>query len=530
MQFAGVEVGDEMVRHNELRHWTVPEPAVSRNRGEGPFERTVLRGCTVIDGSGAPPWGPADIVMERDRITDIQIVGTPGMIISADRRPGAGTREIDCTGCYVTPGIIDSHAHIGTPHHSMSGKPPPADYVYKLWLAHGVTTVRETGALNGTRWTLDQRDRAARGEIAAPRLLVYAYFPAHHDLIKTLSTAADARKWVDAIAELGANGIKFLGAPPLMMQAALDEAKKLGLRSACHHAQLAVSRMNSLQSARWGLTSTEHYYGIGEALFVDRRVQNYIASYNYNNEYDRFAYAGKIFQEAAKPGSVRWHEVLQEYLDLNHTFVPTMVAYDANRDVMRARNADWHSEYTWPTIWKYFQPQRGGHGSYWYHWTTGNEIDWKNHYKFWMQFINDYKNMGGRVCAGSDSGFIYQIYGFGIIRELELLREAGFNALETWKAATADAAELLGLAEDVGIIDIGKKADILIHSTNPLDDIKPLYGTGTVRLNAGSNQSEMLRGLKYTICGGIIYDPELLLCDVREMVEKTKRDPDRMQV
>src|SRR3546814_5457833 len=76
-----------------------------------------------------------------------------------------------------------------------------------------------------------------------------------------------------------------------------------------------------------------------------------------------------------------------------------------------------------------------------------------------MQFLNDYKNLGGRVCAGSDSGFIYQIYGFGLIRELELLQEAGFNPLEVWKAATIDGAELLGLEEVTGSVDVGKRSE-----------------------------------------------------------------------
>ena len=112
---------------------------------------------------------------------------------------------------------------------------------------------------------------------------------------------------------------------------------------------------------------------------------------------------------------------------------------------MRARQADWQHDYAWKSLWKYFQPQRGGHGSYWVRWTTTNEIEWKQNYRIWMQFINEYKNRGGRVCAGSDSGFIYQIFGFGFIRELELLQEAGFHPLEVLRAATSQGADLLGI-------------------------------------------------------------------------------------
>ena len=63
-------------------------------------------------------------------------------------------------------------------------------------------------------------------------------------------------------------------------------------------------------------------------------------------------------------------------------------------------------------------------------WGTEQEVQWKENYRLWMTFVNEYKNRGGRVTAGSDNGFIYQTYGFGFIRELELLREAGFHPLE----------------------------------------------------------------------------------------------------
>ena len=90
--------------------------------------------------------------------------------------------------------------------------------------------------------------------------------------------------------------------------------------------------------------------------------------------------------------------------------------------ITRVRNADWHKEYTLPTQWDFYTPNRESHGAYWFYWTTADEVAWKNFYRVWMQFVNDYKNMGGRVTVGSDSGFIYQLYGFGTILELEMLQ------------------------------------------------------------------------------------------------------------
>ena len=495
------------------------QPATGRDRGIGPFKRLVLRGATVIDGTGAPPIGPTDIVVEHGRITLLKKV--TGTLANAANRPAAGDHEIDCAGKWVTPGFIDCHAHAGVAYHAANGWVPPVDYVYKLWLAHGVTTVREMGSFNGLDWMVDQKARSAAHTIAAPRLLSYCYFPAVNDMLKLVHTPEEGRAWLRRVKARGADGIKFFGAPPAIMEAALDECRTLGLRSGCHHAQMAVTRMNALTTAKWGLTSAEHYYGLPEALFEDRVVQDFPLDYDYNDEYFRFSVSGQMFAQGAKPGSVKWDQVLEQFLELDFTFVPTFTIYDANRDLMRARQADWHKDYTWKSMWEYFQPQRGGHGSYWTRWSTQNEVEWKENYRLWMQFINDYKNRGGRVCTGSDSGFIYSIYGFGYIRELELLQEAGFHPLEVIRSATSQGAALCGIEDDTGTVEAGKRADLLVHDHNPLVDFKLLYGTGAMRLNEATNTVEWHRGLRYTIKDGLVYDTAELLADVRELVRES---------
>ncbi|HWK44527.1 MAG TPA: amidohydrolase family protein [Stellaceae bacterium] len=517
----GLDAGEELTAQNTQAGMPPVPAAASRDRGIGPFKRLVLRGATVIDGTGAPPIGPVDIVVEGGVITMLKKVGSPQTPIKPARRPEPGDHEIDCHGKYVTPGFVDCHAHAGVAYHALNGWVPPVDYVYKLWLAHGVTTVREMGSFNGLGWLLDQKARSAANTIAAPRLLAYAYFPAVNDMLKTIHTPDQARAWLRRVKERGADGVKFFGAPPAIMRAALDECRKLDLRSGCHHAQTAVTRMNALTTAGWGLTSAEHYYGLPEALFEDRVVQSFPAEYDYNDEYFRFSVAGQTFRQAAQPGSAKWNAVLDSFLELGFTFVPTFTIYDANRDLMRMRQADWHKDYTWKSMWDYFQPQRGGHGAYWYRWSTTNEIEWKENYRLWMRFINDYKNRGGRVCTGSDSGFIFQIFGFGYIRELELLQEAGFHPLEVLRAATSQGADLLGLGDETGSVEVGKRADLLVLDHNPLADFKLLYGTGAMRLNDETRQVEWHRALRYTIKDGVIYDVGELLADVRAMVAKS---------
>lgn len=493
-----------------------PKAPARGEQGEGPYQRLILRGVTLINGEGAPAQGPVDIVIENDRIVNVVSVGNPGVPIKPGKRPvaGANDRELNLEGKYVLPGFIDMHGHIGG-----SAEGIPAEYVLKLWLAHGITTVREPGSFNGLDWTKWHEQQAAKNAIVSPRIIPYAGFGMGSE--QPIFGAKQARDWVKGIKKQGASGIKFFGATPKVMAAALDEANKQGLGTMMHHAQLNVVGTNVVDSARLGLGSMEHWYGLPEALFTGQRIQNYPANYNYNNEQDRFREAGKLWAQAAQPGSEKWNQVRDELIKLDFTINPTLTIYEASRDLMRERQAIWHEEYTLPQLWDFFTPSRYAHGSYWFDWTTDEEVAWRKNYQLWMAFLNDFKNHGGRVTTGSDAGYIYKIYGFGYIRELELLREAGFNALEVIQAATLNGAEALGLEDEIGSVVPGKKADLIVVDENPLANFKVLYGTGHYKLDE-NNQPMRTKGIRYTIKDGIVYDAQELLSDVREIVEKAK--------
>ncbi len=482
--------------------------------GEGPFDQLIIRGVTLINGDGSPPRGPVDIVVENNIIVAIQVVGYPGVEIVEKNRPKLKKdgKELDASGMYLLPGFVDMHGHIG-------GKSQGANssYVFKLWMAHGITTVRQPSGINAKELKL----LSSKNKIVAPRIFDYVGFGSGSK--KPISTPEMAREWVRKNAKNGADGIKFFGSEPEIMTAALDENKKLGLGSACHHAQLSVARWNVLHSARAGLTSMEHWYGLPEALFDDKTVQNYPLDYNYQNEQHRFEEAGKLWEQAAKPYSTHWNNVMNELLELDFTLDPTFNIYEASRDLQRARRAEWHETYTLPSLWKFYEPSKISHGSYWHYWGTEQEVAWKNNFQLWMTFINEYKNRGGRVTAGSDSGFIYQLYGFAYIRELELLREAGFHPLEVIRSATLNGAEALGWDDKIGSIQIGKLADFVIVEENPLQNLKVLYGTGAIKLTK-SNEVVRVGGVKYTIKDGVIYDAKKLLLDVKQMVDVQKEE------
>lgn len=493
-------------------------PGTDRRDGEGPYPQLILRGLTVIDGTGAPPFGPVDIVIEGNRIAQVKMVGNPGQLIANEGRPllAEGGREIDLTGHHALPGLIDLHGHIGGSEQGV-----PADYVYRLWLAHGITTIREPGCGNGVEWCLQETRRSAANAISAPRIFPYAVLGLGRDA--PITTAEEARDWVRTIAKAGMLGMKCFGQRPEVLAAAFEELGRLGLRSACHHAQLHVGRVNVLTTARLGLTTMEHWYGLPEALFDDRTLQDYPADYNYLNEQHRFEQAGRLWAQAAEKGSPRYEAVITELLELGFTLDPTFNIYAANRDLMRARNADWHADYTHPALAAFFTPGRDRHGSYFFDWGTEQEVAWRDNYRRWMAFVNDYKNRGGRVTVGSDAGYIYKLYGFATIEEMELLREAGFHPLEVIRAATLHGAEALGASDRIGSIEAGKLADLAIVDGNPLANLKLLYGTGHQRLG-DDGRLQTVGGVRLTIKDGIVYDAGELRRQLREMVAAARAE------
>jgi len=490
--------------------------APDRSEGEGPFDRLILRAATLIDGTGAPPFGPVDIVVEGNRIVDIVSVGAPGAPIEQDRRPAVreGDQVLELEGHYVLPGFVDLHGHLGG-----TAQGTPAEYVLKLWMAHGITTSADPGSGNGIGWMLEHKRRSDANEITAPRLLPSPSFGQGWD--EPISAPQQARDWVNEIADIGSHGIKFFGLRPDLMEAALDQAEQRGLYTTMHHAQLNVAWMDVLDSARLGLTSMQHWYGLPEALFTDRALQNYPVDYNYNNEQDRFSEAGRLWQQAAPPYSDHWNAVMDELLEIDFTLVPTFHAYETTRDFMRGARAEWHEEHTLPSLWRFYTPDRLAHASYWFYWGTEEEVAWKNNYRLWMTFINEYKNRGGRVAVGTDSGYSYNLYGFSFVREMELLREAGFHPLEVIRAATLKGAEALGVDDQLGTVEVGKMADFVVVDENPIANLKVLYGIGAVKLTM-DNEVVRVGGVKYTIKDGIVFDAKQLLQDVRDIVREAK--------
>ena len=473
--------------------------------------RYVIRNAIVIEGNGTPAAGPYDIVIEGNTIADVVALDPVAVKAGRARRPAAEV-ELDASGKYVLPGLINLHGHV---QDERGGVPQPLDYELKLWLASGITTVRDVGS--STERTLVLRAQSAAGSVVAPRLFVYAMFASSGDGVEVrgIRTPEEARARVRALKALGVDGIKIVGIDRDLMQAMEEEAHQVGLPVA-HHA--GVEETNAWDDIKFGTRSIEHWYGVPDAALADG-VQHFPSGYNYNNEVDRFRWAGRLWREADPE---RLSRVLQAMVDAHVAWDPTLVIYEASRDLQRAQGQPWFRDYLHPTLEAYFRPNPANHGSYFIGWSSTDESYWKENYRIWMAALREFEQRGGLIGAGEDAGFIYQLYGFALIRELELQQEAGFHPLKVLQHATANNARILGQETRLGRVRAGYLADLIVVNGNPLEDLKVLYPTGTETIRDG--QAVHTGGVEWTIKDGIPYHGPELLREVKQLVDAARKN------
>src|SRR5262245_64810630 len=200
--------------------------------GSAAAQVTVLRGATLIDGSGAAPQSNVTIVIENGRIRDI----------GAGAAAPAGATVIDLTSKFVVPGIINGHGHVG---------PAPRDRQLRQYALYGVTTTTSMGSDPDD--IVEYKARQQAGDLRGARILTVKYrFTTLASSGSDYKTPEAARGKVDEIAGKGADFIKvWLDAqggrvPKLSREyvaAVFEQARKHGKLTMAHVVELADARM-----------------------------------------------------------------------------------------------------------------------------------------------------------------------------------------------------------------------------------------------------------------------------------------------
>jgi len=503
-------------------------PARGQEQSElqaGPYERLVIRGARVIPGHGGPAYGPADIVVEGDTITRIVTLDPVTREVPGGGARPDGDRVVEARGMTVMPGLVDLHAHIRT-------EPLPLEYVYYLKLAHGVTTM-VNGAGRGLTGAMEQARLSDAGEIVAPRMYPIRDWgparsrdPGHGPPLEEIEPWHDPDRAPELARRLIGEGAHVIRVGPLAWHPALFAAVCQAVREAggvttVHLPPSDTNMVDAVTAAEAGVTFVEHHYGYGEAA-VPGGVQDFPDGYNYNDELDRFRQAGKVWLEA-DPERL-FGEVVDRLVASGVTMATTMVVYEANRDINRAMGLPWHEKYSHRQLIEWFVPGHEYHGAYHWDWTSDDEATWARAYERWQRLIYEFNERGGKVGHAADDPYIWGTSGISNVRELQLLQETGMHPLEVIQAATRTSAQAIR-RPDLGLVQVGYKADLAVVDGDPLHNLRFLYAFGAVTENAAG---EMIRrgGVRWTIKDGVVFDNAGLIAEVRRMVDESKRDWD----
>jgi len=420
-----------------------------------------LVGATLFDGSGGPVLPNAVVVVRRGHI---ESVGTrAGFTLPAK------TREVDVTGRWIIPGLIDAHAHV-------------EPWALPRYLAWGVTTVRDVhGTLDSV---LRLRNRVNLGAVAGPRMysagaMIDGLPTTYPDAIGA-NSPRDARKAVDRLVNAGVDLIKvYTRVDPTLLRAILDEAHTFNLRVAGH-----LGMTDAVTAAKEGIGSIEHLSGVPEASMAD-------ASSLYAAHYRGFFPGWTAFERSwAGLDSAALARVAKELADRGVTMVPTLVLHETFsrlddpavlgdtmlRAVPELAQARWNVS---------DMVRRAG-------WTDQDYPAFRAGRPKQDLFLRLFAAAGGRIATGTDASNQLLIPGYSEHRELELLVGAGFSPRDALLAATRNGALLLGV-DSLGILAPGKVADLVILTRDPLGDIRHTLAIDRVMSRGSLFSADSLR-------------------------------------
>ncbi|HET9464961.1 MAG TPA: amidohydrolase family protein [Gemmatimonadales bacterium] len=409
----------------------------------GASDGLALVGATLIDGSGGPALPDAAIVIRGGRI---EWVGDR----SGFELPRK-TREVDVSGRWIIPGLIDGHAHLG----------PSASWARPRYLAWGVTTLRD---VHGGIVSLTQlRKRKDAGPPDGPRVYIAGAMidglPTTYTDAIGVSGESDARKGVDQLVTGGADLIKVytrIDAP--LLRAIVDEARAFNLGVTGH-----LGMTDAVTAAKSGIAAIEHMSGVAEAASAN---PSSLFTAHYRGFFPGWTAAERRWADLDSAALTR---VAQRLAEAKVTIIPTLVLHEtlsrlnepgllrdpALEDVPEEQRLEWDVR---------GMISRAG-------WTDDDFAAFRRSRPKQDLFLRAFAAAGGRIVAGTDASNQLLVPGHSEHRELELLVRAGLTPREALRAATRNAAVLLGV-DSLGLLAPGKAADLLILSKDPLMDIR----------------------------------------------------------
>lgn len=412
----------------------------------------VLEHVRLIDGTGSAPHEDMRIDIAGGKITAVQAA-------SAHKPYPPNAKVLDMTGKTVIPGLVGMHEHLFYP----TPQQPPGGVAYygeapdsapRLYLAGGVTTARTAGSME-TYTDLGLKRKIDAGLLPGPKLDVTGpYLEGKGSFViqmHPLADAADVARTVDYWAAEGVTSFKaynYLTTDEL--KAAIDRAHAHGLKITGHLCSIGFR-----QAAALGIDNLEHGLFVDTEFFPGRKPDECPGIL------ENLAYVQKSVEVDGPEVRETIRDLVAHHVAITSTLA-TFETIGSNRPPMERESAALKT--LSPQAAKEYLEGRSQLAEH----DMGGPMLGKE-----MKFEREFVAAGGLLMAGCDpTGYGGIVPGFGDQRNIELLVEAGFSAVEAIRIATLNGAIYMGKEASIGSIATGKAADLVVLGGNPAEKIE----------------------------------------------------------
>jgi Amidohydrolase family len=436
-----------------LLSFMLPFETAAQGKRSG-VDSLALLHVNVIDVNGGPTRRDMTVIVVGDRIARIGVY--------KNTKLPTGSNAIDATGKYLIPGLWDMHVHV---FNNVSGR-VPNEYYFPMFIANGVTSVRDMW----TKPAAMPQVQAWRKQFAdkpgtVPRFAAVGTLidgtPAIWPNSDTVATADEARAMVRTIKAAGLDFVKVYGNLSRESYFAIsDESRKLGIPFSGHVPfEIVVS-----ETAAAGQRSIEHLTGLSKdcATFVPEMEKELANAKAFNSPESIIiqkaldtcdpAKAFAMYQDLAKNGV--WQVPTFPILNRREGEYTDFVNDLRNKYIPEPELRSWDA----------FSAKRKNR-------STEKTVMARKALARDLDTVSIMHKAGVRFMAGTDVGNEYVYAGFSLHDDLASFVKAGFTPMEALQTATRNPAEFLGMTENLGTVDKGKFADMVLLDADPLVDI-----------------------------------------------------------
>ena len=421
-----------------------------------PIPSIVLENATIIIGDGSLPIENTVVVIKDGKIIKTGIVGQVEYSKNA--------KVLNLKGKWILPGFMNLHFHINTVEQ---------EEVLKTLLQFGITTIRNAAAT--PEFGVQLRDKIRTSEIVGPRMLtagelidIKGGFWSDAPNAVGVETIEEMKKEVQRQAKLSVDYIKlYADLPPDLVGAGIVEAKSLGLKTMGH-----LGKTGWGQAAEMGINTVTHSGTAAPTWELvpqkdQSRFRNFYAPHQ-KPQFDHTLFAP--WRNLVNLDGPEFTQMVSSIVKNNVEVNPTLVICEV---------MFWGDD---PNVRELYEPDyapvslrkkwREGRHPYTASWPNESMDEAKKVFKVNQEIVKRLYNAGALITTGTDFPLPWITPGVALHREMQILYEAGIPALDVITIATSNGAKALGILDDVGTVEAGKQADLVILGADPVEDIR----------------------------------------------------------